>query len=184
MAEQKISARYASSFLESSLQKNLLDTVSADIDFLSKVFSENLNLKNAIENPVIKAEVKSSILEEIFRDKIHPETMAFLLFIIKKNREDLMLSIIEKFKELRDIKLGYLNVNVISAAEFTEAQKAKLKDKLQEMFNKNLRITYNIDEKLLGGFVLKVGDTVFNASIKHQLELLRKHFMKANPISN
>lgn len=184
MAEQKISTRYASSFLESSLQKNLLDIVSADVDFLSKVFSENLNLKKAIENPVIKAEVKSSILEEIFRGKIHSETMNLLLFIIKKSREDLMLSVIEKFKELRDEKLGYLNVNVISAAEFTEAQKGKLQNTLQEMFKKNLRITYNIDEKLLGGFVVKVGDTVFNASIKHQLELLRKHFVKANLVSN
>lgn len=182
MAEQRISARYASSLLESSIEKNLLDTVSNDVDFITSVFSVNPNLRNVIQNPVIKSELKSSILEEIFKNKIHHESMNFLLFIIKKRREDLLYNILEKFKELRDQKLGYLNVSVISAFEFSESQKVELKNRLQSIFNKQLRMTYSIDENIIGGFIVKAGDTVFNASIKHQLELLRKHFNKMNPV--
>lgn len=184
MAEQRISARYASSFLESSIEKNLLDTVSNDIDFLTSVLSKNINLRNAIQNPVIKSEIKSSILQEIFKDKIHSETLNFLLFVIKKRREELLFDVLEKFKELRDLKLGYLNVSVISASEFSEAQKDELKNKLQKIFNKQLRMNYSIDKNLIGGFIVKAGDTVFNASIKHQLELLKKHFNRANPVTN
>ncbi|HEY4755268.1 MAG TPA: F0F1 ATP synthase subunit delta, partial [Ignavibacteriaceae bacterium] len=81
MAEQKVSARYASSLLDSATQKNLLDTVSNDIDFVSSVLKQNPVLNRMLENPVVKPEVKSSILEEIFKNKINSDSMEFLLFV-------------------------------------------------------------------------------------------------------
>jgi F-type H+-transporting ATPase subunit delta len=184
MAEQKVSARYASSLLDTAVQKNLLETVSNDIEFVSSVLKQNPNLNRMLESPVVKPEIKSSILDEIFKRKINSETMEFMLFVIKKKREEILSSILEKFKELRDIKLGSLNVNVSVASEFSDSQKNELQHKLQNMLKKKVRMIYKVDEKILGGFIVQAGDTVYNASIKHQLDLLKKHFIEASPITN
>lgn len=182
MAEQKVSARYALSLLDSAIQKNLLDTVSQDIEFVSSVLKNNPNLNRMLENPVVKPEIKSAILEEIFKNKVNSETMDFLLFVIKKKREEILFSILEKFKDLRDKELGYVNVNVLVAAEFTDSQKDELKNKLQNTLQKKVRMNYKVDEKILGGFIVQAGDTVYNSSIKHQLDLLRKHFNEASTL--
>ena len=184
MAEQKVSARYALSLLDSAIQKNQLDIISNDVDFVFSVIKQNPNLNRMLENPVIKPEIKSSILAEIFSNKINSETMDFLLFVIRKKREEILFSILEKFKELRDLKLGFVNVNVSVASEFTDSQKNELQTRLQNSLKKKVRMNYKIDEKILGGFIVQAGDTVYNASIKHQLELLKKHFVEASPINN
>jgi F-type H+-transporting ATPase subunit delta len=184
MAEQKVSARYALSLLDSAIQKNLLDTVSDDIEFISSVLKQNLNLLRMLENPVVKTEMKSSILEEIFKNKVSSETMEFILFVVKKKREEILSSILEKFKELRDLKLGFVNVNVLVASEFSDSQRNELQNKLQNVLKKKVRMSYKVDEKILGGFIVQAGDTVFNASVKHQLDLLKKHFVEASPVKN
>ncbi len=180
MAEQKVSTRYASSLLESVIQKNLLDAVSNDVELVSEVIKQNPNLNRMLENPVIRPELKSSILEEIFKSRVNSETMDFILFIVKKKREELLQSILDRFKELRDSKLGFVNVNVLAASEFTDVQKNELQSKLQLILNKKVRMNYRVDEKILGGFIVQAGDTVYNASIKHQLDLLRKQFVEAS----
>lgn len=184
MAEQKVSARYALSLLDSAIQKDLLDTVSDDIEFISSVLKQNLNLLRMLENPVVKTEMKSSILEEIFKNEVNPETMEFVLFVVKKKREEILSSILEKFKELRDLKLGFVNVNVLVASEFSDSQRNELQNKLQNVLKKKVRMSYKVDEKILGGFIVQAGDTVFNASVKHQLDLLKKHFVEASPVKN
>ena len=180
MAEQKVSTRYASSLLESVIQKNLLDAVSNDVELVSAVIKQNPNLNRMLENPVIRPELKASILEEIFKSWVNSETMDFILFIVKKKREELLQSILDRFKELRDSKLGFVNVNVLAASEFTDVQKNELQSKLQLILNKKVRMNYQVDEKILGGFIVQAGDTVYNASIKHQLDLLRKQFVEAS----
>ena len=180
MAEQKVSTRYASSLLESVIQKNLLDAVSNDVELVSAVIKQNPNLNRMLENPVIRPELKASILEEIFKSRVNSETMDFILFIVKKKREELLQSILDRFKELRDSKLGFVNVNVLAASEFTDVQKNELQSKLQLILNKKVRMNYRVDEKILGGFIVQAGDTVYNASIKHQLDLLRKQFVEAS----
>lgn len=180
MAEQKISSRYAASLLEFAIQNNILDKVSSDIESAIHVVKQNPSLKRMLENPVIRSEIKVSVLEQIFRDKISKEALDFLLFVVKKKREDILYSILERFVELRDEKLGFVNVQVKVASEFTDSQKAELQNKLQDLLKKKVRISYEVDEKIIGGFIAKAGDTIFNASIKHQLDLLRKKFTEAS----
>lgn len=184
MAEQRISARYASSLLDFADQKNILDSVSSDIELVSSVLNENPRLNRILESPVIKPVLKSSILKEVFEKRVTQETIDFLMFVIDKKREDILVSILEKFKELRDVKLGFVNVEVTAAAEFTDSQKNELQNKLEKMLKKKVRMKFEIDEKILGGFIIQAGDTIYNASIKHQLDLLRKQFSQASGVLN
>ena len=184
MIDFKVSYRYASSLLKMAADKNILEKISVDAELIKNVLHENPALRRMLDNPVIKPHVKTSILEEIFKSKVDKETMNFLRFVIQKDREDLLYDIFQKFLELYNDKLGIVNVDVKTAFEFDEDQKEMLKNKLENYLNKKARIEYKLDKNIIGGFFAKIGDTVYDASIQHQLELLKKQFLSSGPSLN
>ena len=133
-----------------------------------------------LKSPVIKLQVKSSILNEIFKNKINSDSLNFLQFVIDKKREDLFVNIARKFLELKDEYLGILNVEITAAYEFTDDQKERLKKKFESELNKIIKLKYIIDKELIGGFIARAADTMYDASVKHQLEILRKQFLSGN----
>ncbi len=179
MIDYKVSYRYASSLLETAEEKNILAAIALNIQLIKDTLKENPRLQRILENPIIKSPVKISILEEIFKSKVDIETINFIKFVIHKNRENLLYSILQKFTELYDEKLGIVNVAVKTAFEFDDDQKQVLKVKLEKYLNKNTRIGFTLDENVVGGFIAKIGDTVYDASLRHQLELLKKQFLSS-----
>jgi len=184
MAASKVAIRYASSFLDTAIEKNLFDKVSEDFELIYNSLNKSSELKRAIKSPIIKNETKQSIFAAVFKDKINDETFTYLNFVISKGRENILLEILEKFFYLRDEHLGFANVQVTTAFDFTAEQKAQLQEKFASYLNKKVKLSFTIDEKLIGGFVAKVGDTVYNASILHQLGLLKKQFLHGSVALN
>jgi F-type H+-transporting ATPase subunit delta len=180
MAETKVSIRYANSLLDLTSEKNNLEVISKDMELVFSAINSSKELKNLFASPVIKSEKKKSILIEIFKNKISDDSINFLKFIVDKNREVLLNSIIEKFLELRDIKLGLVRVEVKTSFEFAEEQKEKLKKRLESILNKKAYLNFIVDKSIVGGFIARIGDTVYDASIKHQLDLLRKEFLQGS----
>ena len=177
MADFRVLHRYATSLLESALDKNNLETVSSDIDLLVETMRKSRELHLMLESPVIRPETKLSILKEIFRNKISKESMDFIEFIVSKKRENLIEAIGKRFLELRDDHLGIANVEVTTSKEFSNDQKDVLQKKLETILDKKVRLNFKTDSELIGGFIAKVDDTLYDASIRHQLELLKKQFL-------
>lgn len=178
MTETKISSRYSSSFLEIAIEKNFLEKASSDMELILNAFEKSRELKLVVESPVIKSEKKESILMEIFSGKVDPETLNFIKFIVLKGREALLPSIAVRFLELKDEHLGIIRASVTSAFELTNEQKNQLKDKFESALGKKVLLSYQIDKNILGGFIAKVGDTIYDASVMHQLDQLKNHFIK------
>src|SRR5690606_16845767 len=166
MADYKVSQRYATSLLGMAEDKNNLDKISGDMEFVSSVIKANNNLRLMLQSPVVKPKVKSSVIEEIFKGKISEDSLNFLLFVVSKNREEFIPDIIEKFLLLKDQKLGIVSVDVISAEEFNEEQVNQLRNKFESLLNRKVRFRFSIDKSIIGGFVARVEDTVYDASIK------------------
>ncbi|MHB8580322.1 MAG: ATP synthase F1 subunit delta [Ignavibacteriaceae bacterium] len=178
MSEYKVSFRYATSLLNTAIEKNIVETVSKDVELIHSAIESSRQFQLALSNPVIKPNIKLSVLEEIFQGKIGDESMNFLKFLVEKKRENLLNSIAAIYLELRDEYLGIVNVNVRSAVKFTDEQISQLKNNLEKYLNKKVRFDFSIDTSTIGGFIAQVGDTVFDASLVHQLELLKKQFLK------
>ena len=178
MAESKISSRYASSFLQIAIEKKILEKTAVDMELILKAFASSRELQRAIESPIIRAEIKESVLSQIFSKKVDSETINFIKFVVNKGRESLLPSIAKRFLELRDEHLGIVQASVLSAFELSDEQKDQLKERFESSLGKKIYLSYQIDNNLLGGFIAKVGDTIFDASVKHQLSLLKKHFVK------
>ncbi|MBZ0199704.1 MAG: ATP synthase F1 subunit delta [Ignavibacteriaceae bacterium] len=184
MAEQKVSIRYAQSLLDSAMEKNNLQPVFSDVELILSSLKQSSELRLVLENPVIKSETKISILFEIYKGKITEETADFLKFIVDKNREDLLPSIMEKFIQLYNEHFGLADAEVRTAFNFSDDQKSTLKAKLENIIKKKIKLNFRIDPQVIGGFIARVDDTVFDASVKHQLELLKKQFIEGGASLN
>lgn len=184
MAEQKVSKRYAQSLLDNSVEREVLDIVYTDVELVFSTFKKNPQLKKVFESPIIKPEIKASILNEAFSSKISDDTMEFLQFIIEKRREDLIQSILEKFIQLYNEHMGIAEAEIHVAFEISDDQKQSLKQKLEQLVNKKIKINFHLDPQIIGGFVARVDDTVFDASVKHQLEILKKQFIEGGASLN
>ncbi|MDR3627684.1 MAG: ATP synthase F1 subunit delta, partial [Ignavibacteriaceae bacterium] len=109
---------------------------------------------------------------------------AFLKFLVDKNRESLLEIIVKIFLELKDEQDGIVTVEVRAPESFTGEQLEKFKGNLEKTLNKKVRLNLKIDSDIIGGFIAKVDDTVFDASLKHQLELLKKQLLKGGASLN
>jgi F-type H+-transporting ATPase subunit delta len=107
-----------------------------------------------------------------------------LNFVIDKGREEILPEILEKFETLKDESLGIVKVNVTTAFDFTSEQRNHLQQQFESYLKKKARLTYKVDTNIIGGFIAKVGDTVYNASMIHQLGLLKKEFLQGSVTLN
>jgi F-type H+-transporting ATPase subunit delta len=177
MADFRILHRYATSLLETAIEKNNLEVIASDINSISDALDKSRQLQLVLDSPVVRPETKLNIMREIFSNKISKDSMAYVEFIISKNRESLLNSICKRFLELQDDHLGIANVFVTTTTEFSSEQKNVLQSRLEKILEKKVRLNFKTDDKLVGGFIAKVGDTLYDASIRHQLELLKKQFL-------
>lgn len=111
---------------------------------------------------------------------ISKDSISFIEFTINKGREEILPEILEKFEFLKDEYTGFVKVDVTTAFNFTDEQKLHLQEKFESHLKKKTRLTFKVDQGIIGGFIAKVGDTVYNASMAHQLGLLKKTFLQSS----
>lgn len=182
MALFKVSNRYAGALINLSESKGIFENVSNDIELMYSAISGSKEFRVMLASPVIKESVKLSILEELFSSKVSPESMTFIRFIVDKNRENILVDILKRYLELRDIKLGFVNVEITSAVEINSEQEKEIKNKLQEITGKNVRMKFHLNPSIIGGMLIRIGDTIMDSSVAHQLELLKKRFLEESPV--
>ena len=102
-----------------------------------------------------------------------------MVFLLTKNRDALFYDIVKRFTELRDVKKGIVNVDIVSAIELDEAEKEKMIATFEKYSGKKIRAAYIVDESIIGGFSVKIGDTVVDATVSHQLAELKKRLKTA-----
>lgn len=184
MASSKVAIRYAQSFLDTSIEKNILNKVTEDFELVANTFKNNTELLRAIKSPIIKPEIKKIIISEVFGKLLSKDTLSYLDFTISKGREEILLEILEKFESLKDEFTGFVKIDVTTAFDFTNEQKIQLQNKFESYLKKKSRLTFRVDNNIIGGFIAKVGDTVYNASMAHQLGLLKKTFLQSSVTLN
>jgi len=174
MSSFNISTRYAKAFMEFAESKNSLEQASDDMIMLEDTLSKSKDLKIVLKSPVISMDKKESIIKEIFAEKVDPLTLDFILFVNKKNRENLLFDISKRYNEIRNIKLNRVEAEVVSSVDFSDEQKNLMLQELKALSNKEVIPSFKKDETLIGGFTVKINDTVIDASVKQQLKKLRK----------
>ncbi|MCL6098891.1 MAG: ATP synthase F1 subunit delta [Bacteroidetes bacterium] len=184
MSVYRVSYRYANSLVQLAEEKNIFEKVSGDGDLIYNTLNDSKELRTVLKSPVIKPAIKKELLEAIFAKKITGETLSFMNFVIEKDREDILFEIFKEFNSLVDKKNGVVKTSVISAVDLNNDMKQNLLNSLEKKTSSKVVANYKIDQKIIGGFIAQVEDTVYDASIKHQLELLRKALLEDSAIYN
>lgn len=174
MTEQKVSSRYANAILDIAEQESLTNEVIRDFELLQSMLDSSKELVTFTVSPVIADWQKKKIYEELISSKVHKLTMNFILLLINKGRIDLLPSIIIQFGNLYNLHNNRVKAIIKSASELTETVKSKIMLKLTEITGKVILPEYKTDKSIKGGLSIQINDWVYDATLKTQLELLRK----------
>lgn len=183
MKNSRVARRYAHALMMTAESPKAIDEIAGDLESIKSVLAGSRELRRFIDSPIITAKKKLSILRELFSSRVSKITMSFLELLIEKRREGAILEVIEQYMTLRDSKYGIVNVDVSSAVEISPQQEKSLSEKLEQYTKKKVRVRFALDTALKGGLVVKIGDTVLDASVKRQLELMREQFMNGHALN-
>jgi F-type H+-transporting ATPase subunit delta len=172
-----ISVRYSKALFELATEKNILDEIQEDIKLISSVCKNESEFIRLIEFPTIPATKKIGIFRILFADKIKPETLKFLELVAKNRREayiPLMAhSFLQRYKETRGIK----TITFTSVQAISDPVRNIIHDLIKKRYNSNTELIEQQDEKLIGGFVLRIDDEQLDASVANQLEKIKREFI-------
>lgn len=177
MSNTKVTNRYAKALLGLAVSENKLDEISKELEFVHNTIFSIRELLLLLKSPIVKRDKKRKIVREIFKERISETSLKFCELIINRQRAELLLDIIKRFFELRDEFLNVKSVQVKSVIELEQSFVDELKKVLENKLNKKVRLNIVLDKKIIGGFIIQIDDTVIDASLRHQLELLRRKFL-------
>lgn len=178
MSVKRVASRYAKSLIDLAVEQNRLDRIKEDVESIQKLIRQSKDFANFLKSPVIPYSRKRSILETIFSGKLDELTLKFMSILALKQRESYMPDIAGEFMDqYRAIK--HISVaRIISAFELTPEQLTDLQKKIEasNVGFEHVEFVVKVDPSLVGGFIVEVDDMVYDASLKHKLEGLKKEF--------
>lgn len=180
MSEFRAAHRYALALIGTAGEMNVVDEVDRDLRSIDRLIRESREFGLFLRTPLIMTEKKKRVIGDLLRGTVGGLTMKFVVLLASKGREGLLPRIIEEFQHLRDERMGILPVTVRAALSFDPSQEQSLVRRLEEATKKKVRLTFVQDPSLRGGFSVQHRDTVWDASVRHQLELLRRRFVEGN----
>jgi F-type H+-transporting ATPase subunit delta len=171
MIETKVSRRYARSLLTLATSTGVLEEVQADMKLFLSVCAQNRDLVLLFSNPIIQASKKLNILTSIFGERMNKATLAFFGIVTRKGREKFLVDIAKEFiAQYKNIK-GIQTAEVISAVGLDE----NLRRQVYNLISKGkheVELIETVDKKLIGGFILRIGDKQYDASVLTELRKL------------
>lgn len=175
MARSRAAIRYAKAILSLAKEQKASEAVNADMSLIAQTIAESKDLNRILKSAVIKTDLKRTALVNIFSDINELSTKVFDL-LISNNRLSILGDVATTYNELFDNVNGKEKASVTTAMPMTSELELKVLAKIKELTNKAVELENIVDENILGGFILRIGDKQYNASIANQLNKLKREF--------
>lgn len=174
-----VSTTYGDALFELALEEGKLQTMRAEVETLRRIFVENEEIGSILSHPELDKNSKIAFMENIFKGKCSDDMMGFLVLAVEKGRHTDIIDIFDYFIKKAKEEEGIGTAIVTSAVELTAKGKEVIEAKLLELTNyKSFETTYVVDESLIGGLVIRIGDRVVDSSIKTKLQNMKKSLTK------
>jgi F-type H+-transporting ATPase subunit delta len=178
MPNPRLASRYAKSLIDLAQEKGQLEVVNKDMEYLQAVIKASKEFRVVLGSPIIKAETKVAILETVTKGKVSEMTQGFCKLLLTKSRESVLPEIVGAFKDQYNEIKGIHKVFFASAQPISDELKAAIEQKIKaETGFKTIELETNVDESLIGGFVLEYNNNLIDASIARDLRDIKKQFM-------
>ena len=175
MAGARAAIRYAKAVLSLASDQKSADAVNNDMKSIAKTIAESEDLSNMLQSPVIPSSAKKAVLLDVFKSS-NKTTLGLIDMLISNNRIDILGNVASKYNQLFDQSKGIELDTVTTAIALTTDLEKKVLAKAKELTGKNVEVENIIDESILGGFILRIGDVQYNASVVNQLSKLKREF--------
>jgi F-type H+-transporting ATPase subunit delta len=176
MSGSRAAVRYAKAVLSFSLEQNKEVEVNNDMVLVANTIKESKDLQLLLNSPILKTDIKKSALKEVFTTKISNLSIGLIDLLIDNKRLAILEDVAKKYTVLFDKLKGIEVAKVTTAIPLTEALNKLVLSKVKEITGKEATIENNIDADILGGFILRIGDVQYDASIANKLQVLKRQF--------
>jgi len=173
----KVASRYAQSLIELADENKVTDAVLNDMELLLTTTNGNKDFHVFLNSPLIKADKKNNVFDKLFGD-FQEITKRFIHLLTKNNREMILPIIAEEFITRLNTIRGIVPLTITSAVKLDETVKATILERLNKHIEGSIELTEKVDESLIGGFVVRMGDTRIDASIAHQLNEMKQRLIR------
>ncbi len=178
MSVSIVARRYAQALLELGVEQNSLDDVVREIEEVAAMWEASSELRNALENPLVAHAAKTAVMSELAaRASVSPMTRNALLLLVERRRIKTLPYVARALRELTDARKGVVRAEVTTAVTLADAYYARLQAQLEKMTGKRIVVDRRIDPALLGGVVTRIGDRIFDGSLRTRLQSLRDSLM-------
>jgi len=176
MRESRAAIRYAKAILSLSTDLKQADKVNEDMLLLHSTIEGSKELQSLLNNPIVKSNVKKSALLAVF-DKTSKTSQSLIEQLINNKRLPLLSEVAKQYTILFDLSKGSEIAMVTTAIPLTKDLEQKILAKVKEITGKNVTLKNTIDPSIIGGFILRVGDKQFDASISGKMNNLRRELV-------
>ena len=176
MSEIQVATRYAKSLIDLAGEKSAVETIKKDIELFLATCRANPELQAILKNPIIGLDKKANILDGLFSGKVHEMILSFFKIVVRKGRAEILFATAKEFITQYNVIKNVVKATVTSASPLSEENISQIEDVVKKSTNGEVILTSIVDPKLIGGFILKVGDKQFDTSISSKLNKLRKEF--------
>jgi F-type H+-transporting ATPase subunit delta len=176
-----VAARYAEALAEivtgASSPVRPQDTVD-ELKAFAQTLDSSSELYTALTTPAVPVSRKKAVVGRIAEDlRVSPVVRNFLFVIVGHHRVPLLAQIVEAFELQLDKRMGYVRAEVSSARELNAEQRGMLNASLERLSGKRVRMHFKIDESLIGGAMARIGSTVYDGSVRGQLQSLERRLV-------
>jgi F-type H+-transporting ATPase subunit delta len=179
MRQPKVAQRYAKALFDLAVERGELEIVKDDLEGIKAI--QNDDLRAVWMSPVIQGEKKQKVFAALLDGKISKTTSAFFNLLFKKGREIAVSEIYNAFDEMYRRHHKIVLVDITTAAPVSEDVTTYILEKLhnRERFaNVTLKVNNKVDADIIGGFILQADDLLYDASIRHDLKVIKKQFIE------
>ncbi len=175
----RVASRYAKSLIELAQENNILDAVTEDMKLFSTVSTENRDFSLMLSSPIIPSGKKLEIINQIFSGKVNDLTSKFFALVIKKGRESDLQGIAKAFQKEYELIKGITRAKVKTAVKLSVGLRSEIESLVAKIAGgKIITIEEEVDENLIGGYVLTIGDKQLDSSVKSILQKAKNQFTK------
>lgn len=173
MAEIAVVRRYAHALFQTANRDSAVDQVENDLKAVDEVLRQVPRLARVLKAPTISGSQKRALLEQVFAQRVSPLSLRFLGLLVDRRRESVLTDVYEEYRRLANEHRRILPVQVTAAVPMTDAERDALAAALSRKTGKKVVLQVSIDPSLMGGLMVRMGDTIIDGSVKTRLAQLR-----------
>jgi F-type H+-transporting ATPase subunit delta len=170
-----VARRYATALADVVTARGEAQEVKEELAAWSEMMQSNEQLLEVFRNPTIPYEQKRKVLDTLIeRSRVRPTTSNFLQVLLQNHRLAELSEVNKRFAQILDERSGVVSAEVTTARPVAQSSQDALRTKLTAMTGKSVRLSFTTDEELIGGIVTRIGSTIYDGSVRNQLQQVRE----------